>query len=114
MISLPSDCFAHFPHSSAHSSSHFPFPPLSASEHYKAVWEAGFGTEATCTSGKQHFFLFSEFGTVSLKERIMSETITLTQVVYQASQEGVFREDSGTQKGHSEMKNARRVSLKYG
>lgn len=45
----------------------------------------------------------------------MSETITLTQVAYQASQEGVFREeDSATQKGHSEMKNARRVSLKYG
>lgn len=43
--------------------------------------------------------------TLGLKERVMSETITLTQVLHERSQPWVFRgEDGDTQKGHSDMR----------
>lgn len=54
--------------------------------------------------------------TSGLKERFVSETITLTQALHEGNQEWVFRGEVGdTQKGYSGMRYSEaRVSFKYG
>ena len=104
-MSLPPDCFVHLSHSLPTASSHLPSPSSKyKSTLKKSVWEADFAPKLLRPLGNNISFYDLKEGTLSLKERITLETITLTQASHEKGWEQDFpKGDGGTQKGHSEM-----------
>lgn len=81
----------------------FPSLLLNASEHFTNLFgEHILAAKLLKTLEKNIPFYALDSGTLSLKERIMSETITPDTRLYEDSQEWVWREEDGcTQKGQT-------------